>query len=480
MSDVSFLPMHQVERIHFVGIGGAGMSGIAEVFRNLGYRVTGSDLNSNRMTDHLESIGVTINYCHVESNVVDADVVVYSSAVAMNNPELVAARESRIPIVPRAEMLAELMRFRRGIAIAGTHGKTTTTSLIASVMAEGALDPTFVIGGLVHSVNSHARLGSGNYLVCEADESDASFLLLNPLMAVLTNIDADHMDTYGGSFDKLRDSFIEFFKRLPFYGVAIVCLDDANIVEILPEIRTRVVTYGVHSDADICARNVTADGARCAFEVYLKDQDISFPVELNMPGEHNVQNSLAAIAVAMELGIERDSVANALTRFQGISRRCQYRGETKLADKLVAVVDDYGHHPREIAATCQAVRAGWPGRRLVVAFQPHRYTRTRDLFEDFVECLSAADALIMLEVYSAGEEPIVGADSRALCRAIRNRGKVEPIFASGHDELLDVLALTVMEHDVLLILGAGNIGRVAEQFNYRRTNGADLSIESVR
>lgn len=466
MSDVTIMPMHQVERIHFVGIGGAGMSGIAEVFRNLGYHISGSDLSKNRMTEHLESIGVKVSFQHTADNVDNVDVVVFSSAVDKDNPELVAAREARIPIVPRAEMLVELMRFRRGIAVAGTHGKTTTTSLIASVMAEGALDPTFVIGGLVHSVNSHARLGSGNYLVCEADESDASFLLLNPLMAVLTNIDADHMDTYGGDFEKLRESFIEFFKRLPFYGVAIVCLDDPNVSKIIPEIRSRVITYGMHRDADVRALNVRPDQGRCSFDVQVRGMDESFQVELNMPGEHNVENSLAAIAVATELGLSRDAITRALTKFEGVSRRCQYKGETSLAGKRVSIIDDYGHHPREITATCAAVRAGWPNRRLVVAFQPHRYTRTRDLFEDFVESLSLPDALVMLEVYAAGEEVIPGADSRALCRSIRTRGKVEPIFAQGHDELIEVLGDIIRDNDVVLVLGAGNIGRLIEQFEF--------------
>ncbi|MGR8946876.1 MAG: UDP-N-acetylmuramate--L-alanine ligase [Gammaproteobacteria bacterium] len=466
MPDISTLPMHQVERIHFVGIGGAGMSGIAEVFRNLGYRVTGSDLAKNRMTEHLESIGVGVVFEHAAANIVDADVVVYSSAVNDQNPELIAAREARIPIVPRAEMLVELMRFRRGIAVAGTHGKTTTTSLIASVMAEGGLDPTFVIGGLVHSVNSHARLGSGNYLVCEADESDASFLLLNPLMAVLTNIDADHMDTYGGDFEKLRDSFVTFFRRLPFYGVAIVCLDDPNIATILPEIRARVLTYGMHADADVRAVNIVPDGQRCRFEVEIRENKKSFPVTLNMPGHHNVQNCLAAIAVATELGLREDAVARALMTFQGVSRRCQYRGDAILAGKRVTVIDDYGHHPREISATCEAVRGGWPGRRLIVAFQPHRYTRTRDLFEDFVETLSAADALVILEIYSAGEEVIPGADSRALCRAIRARGKIEPVFAPAHDEMVEILCDITQPDDVILVLGAGNIGRLIERFEF--------------
>ena len=466
MSDISTLPMHQVERIHFVGIGGAGMCGIAEVFRNLGYRISGSDLHKNRMTEHLEKIGVQVSYQHDESNVSDADVVVYSSAVDDDNPELVAAREARIPIVPRAEMLVELMRFRRGIAVAGTHGKTTTTSLIAAVLAEGGLDPTFVIGGLVHSVNSHARLGSGSYLVCEADESDASFLLLNPLMAVLTNIDADHMDTYEGDFGKLRESFVTFFRRLPFYGVAIVCLDDANIVDALPDIRARVVTYGINSEADVRGINIRADGMRCHFDVVVAGHDAPYPVTLNMPGRHNVQNCLAAIAVALELGLSEQAVTRALESFQGVGRRCQYRGEILLNGKKVALIDDYGHHPREITATCQAVREGWPGKRLVVAFQPHRYSRTRDLFEDFVEALSLPDTLVMLEIYAAGEDPVPGADARALCRAVRARGKVEPLFAPTDSDMVEILADVVEDDDVLLILGAGNIGRIIERFSF--------------
>ena len=466
MSDISTLPMHQVERIHFVGIGGAGMSGIAEVFRNLGYRVTGSDLNKNRMTEHLESIGVSVASTHHESNVSNADVVVYSSAVDENNPELVAARTARIPTVPRAEMLVELMRFRRGIAVAGTHGKTTTTSLIAEVLAEGGLDPTFVIGGLVHSVNSHARLGSGNYLVCEADESDASFLLLNPLIAVLTNIDADHMDTYEGDFEKLRESFITFFRRLPFYGVAIVCVDDANIVDTLPEIRTRIVTYGINAPADVRAINIQADGTRCHFDVAVAENEKTYPVTLNMPGRHNVQNCLAAIAVAIELGLSQEAVVRALGSYQGVGRRCQYRGEVVLKGNQASLIDDYGHHPREIVATCEAVRDGWPGRRLVVAFQPHRYSRTRDLFEDFVDALSLPDVLVMLEVYAAGEDPIPGADARALCRAIRTRGKVEPIFAASDADLMEVLRDIVEQDDVLLVLGAGNIGRIVDHFDF--------------
>ena len=323
-----------------------------------------------------------------------------------------------------------------------------------------------MIGGLVHSVNSHARLGSGNYLVCEADESDASFLLLNPLMAVLTNIDADHMDTYEGDFEKLYESFVTFFRRLPFYGVAIVCLDDPNIAAMVPDIRTRVLTYGIESDADVRAQNIVADGQRCSFDVQIKPNETSFAVTLNMPGQHNVQNCLAAIAVATELGLNEQAVVRALSTFQGVSRRCQYRGDVLLAGKRAALIDDYGHHPREISATCAAVREGWPNRRLVVAFQPHRYTRTRDLFEDFVETLSAADALVMLELYAAGEEPIPGADSRALCRAIRTRGRIEPIFAAGHDEMEQILSDIVEENDVILILGAGNIGRVVERFEF--------------
>ncbi len=460
------LPMQHVRRIHFVGIGGAGMSGIAEVFSNLGYDVSGSDRSANRMTAHLKSIGVSVFDNHQEKNIVGADVVVYSSAIAEDNIELVTARRDRIPIVPRAEMLAELMRFKRGIAVAGTHGKTTTTSLIASILAEGGMDPTFVIGGLVHSVNSHARLGTGDFLVAEADESDASFLLLNPLMAVLTNIDADHMETYEGDFDKLRGGFIEFFKRLPFYGVAVVCIDDANALSMLPELRTRVLTYGTHEQADIRGFDFQQIENTSTYNVQIRDSTQVLPIKLNMPGEHNMLNSLAAIAIAKELRISNEAIASALESFQGVGRRCQWMGETRIGATPVAVIDDYGHHPSEIRVTIKAVRSGWPEKRLLVVFQPHRFSRTRDLFEDFVDVLTATDALVVLEVYPAGEHPIPGADGRALCGAIRRRGKVDPVFVADTGQLTEVLEGIAEAGDILLLLGAGSIGRVAEGMTF--------------
>jgi len=380
-------PMQHVRRIHFVGIGGTGMSGIAEVLNNLGYDVSGSDRSVNRMTQHLMSIGVSVFDTHDERNIEGADVVVYSSAIPSDNVELAAARRQRIPAIPRAEMLAELMRFKRGIAVAGTHGKTTTTTLIASVLAEAGMDPTFVIGGLVHSVNSHARLGTGDFLVAEADESDASFLLLNPLIAVLTNIDADHMETYDGDFGKLRSSFIEFFKRLPFYGVAVVCIDDPHANSVLPELHTRVVTYGTSEDADIRGFDFEQTEGVSSFKVAQQASSEVLSVTLNMPGEHNMLNALAAIAIAFELRVPSTAIASALSSFQGVGRRCQWMGETRIGTARVSVIDDYGHHPSEIRVTIKAVREGWPGRRLLVAFQPHRYTRTRDLLSTFCRWL---------------------------------------------------------------------------------------------
>ncbi len=462
MHESDNLPMRDVRQIHFVGIGGAGMSGIAEVFNNLGYTVSGSDLNANRMTAHLASVGVSIFKNHERKNITGADVVVYSSAIPENNVELLEAQEQRIPTVPRAEMLAELMRFKRGIAVAGTHGKTTTTSLVASILAEGEMDPTFVIGGLVHAVNSHARLGSGDFLVAEADESDASFLLLNPLIAVLTNIDADHMGTYDGDFGKLRATFVEFFKRLPFYGVAIVCIDDPVVYSILPELRTRVVTYGTHDQADVRGLEFHQNGRTSSFKVVRRNSSEVLSVRLNMPGEHNMLNSLAAIAVAFELRIPHETISSALSSFQGIGRRCEWMGETQIGEAVIAVIDDYAHHPSELRVTIKAVRAGWPDRRLLVAFQPHRYSRTRDLFEDFVEVLNTVDALVVLEVYPAGENPIPGADGRSLCGAIRQRGQVDPVFVSDTEMLGDVLKNIARTGDVLLLSGAGSIGRVAD------------------
>ena len=460
-SDVG--PMQNVRRIHFVGIGGAGMSGIAEVLNNLGYEISGSDHSSNRMTQHLQTIGVTVFDHHDEQNIEGSDVVVYSTAIPRDNVELVSARGKRIPTVPRAEMLAELMRFRRGIAVAGTHGKTTTTSLIAAILAEAGMDPTFVIGGLVHSVDSHARLGAGDFLVAEADESDASFLLLNPLMAVLTNIDADHMETYGGDFCRLRTSFIDFFKRLPFYGVAVVCIDDPNANTMLAELHSRVVTYGTHERADIRGFDFRQLAGKSTYKVAQHNSPDILDVTLNMPGEHNM---LGAIAVASELRVPGEAIVKALSSFQGIGRRCQWMGETRIGSARVSVIDDYGHHPSEIRVTVKAVRDSWPGRRLLVAFQPHRYTRTRDLFEDFVDALTTVDALAVLDVYPAGEEPIPGADGRALCRAIRLRGKVDPIFVPELGQFIDVLGGIAKNGDIVLLLGAGSIGRVAELMQF--------------
>ena len=455
--------MHRVEHIHFIGVGGAGMSGIAEVLRNIGYRVSGSDTSESRVTAHLRDAGVEVVIGHAEHNIADADVVVYSSAVKADNVELEAARARRIPTVPRAEMLAELMRFRHGIAIAGTHGKTTTTSLVAAVLAEAELDPTFVVGGLVRSINAHARLGEGKYLVAEADESDGSFLLLQPLMAVLTNVDADHMTTYEGDFSLLKSAFVEFFRRLPFYGVACVCLDDEHAASLIPEIRARVITYGFHADADVRGHGLRHVDGREHFSVSCRFAETGGEFELNLPGEHNVQNALGAIAVALELGIAPAAIRRALARFEGIARRCQIHPEVALGGHAVTLVDDYGHHPRELDAVLATIRRRWPGRRLVVVFQPHRYTRTRDLLDDFADVLSRADVLVLLEVYAAGEAPIAGADGRALARAIRSRGQVEPVFVDDPRKVIEVVGGLVQDGDVVAMLGAGNIGHIAEE-----------------
>jgi UDP-N-acetylmuramate--alanine ligase len=447
----------RVRALHFVGIGGSGMGGIAEVLLNLGYRVTGSDLRRNTVTEHLEALGATVYEGHDAGHVAGADAVVTSSAVDETNPEVRAARARRLPVVPRAEMLAELMRFRYGIAVAGTHGKTTTTSLVASLLAEAGLDPTFVIGGRLNSAASHARLGSGRYLVAEADESDASFLYLNPLLAVVTNIDADHLGTYEGDFQRLRSTFVEFLHHLPFYGLAVLCIDDPEIRGLLDSVSRPVRTYGFADDADVRGLDVSHDGLKSRFTVSIAGEP-PFPVTLNLPGRHNVLNALAAIAVARELDVPEDTIRTALDRFEGIGRRFQVYGDLALGGGAVTLVDDYGHHPREVAAVIDAVRAGWPGRRLVVAFQPHRFSRTRDLFDDFARVLSQADALIVTEVYAAGESPIAGADGRSLCRAIRVRGEVSPVFAESVDELCRVLPGVVEDGDLVLTLGAGSIG----------------------
>ena len=463
--------MRRIRRIHFVGVGGVGMGGIAEVLLNMGYQVSGSDLRENNITRRLVDLGAKIIIGHDKKHIKAVDVIVTSTAIQNDNPEVVAAHEHRLPVVPRAEMLAEIMRFRHGIAVAGTHGKTTTTSLIASVLAEGGLDPTYVIGGRLNSTGSNAKLGESQYLVAEADESDASFLYLQPMMAVVTNIDADHMQTYEGDFSRLRNTFVEFLHHLPFYGLAIVCVDDPVVREILPEITRPVVTYGLEGDVDVLARDIRQKGGVTEFSVIRRDIKTPLSVTLNMPGKHNVLNALAAIAVAHELGVDDASILNALKQFQGIDRRFQSYGETKIEKGKVLVIDDYAHHPREIMAAIEAARSGWPDRRLVIAFQPHRYTRTRDLFEDFTIVLSEADVLVILDVYPAGEEVIAGADGRTLCRAIRNRGQVDPVFVEKIEGLPGTICDLLQDKDVLLILGAGNIGSIASSLPNKLMGG---------
>ncbi|MEZ5542494.1 MAG: UDP-N-acetylmuramate--L-alanine ligase [Pseudomonadota bacterium] len=455
--------MGRVRRVHFIGIGGAGMSGIAEVLHNLGYEVSGSDKRESAVTRRLATLGIAVSIGHAAAHVAECDAVVVSTAIRQDNPELLAARERRIPVVPRAEMLAELMRFRFGIGVAGTHGKTTTTSLIASLLAEGGLDPTFVIGGLLNSAASHAQLGAGHYLVAEADESDASFLYLQPSMAVVTNIDADHLSTYEGDFERLRQTFIEFLHHLPFYGLAVLCLDDPVIREILPEVTRPVITYGLDAAADVHATNVRQERAQTHFTAHRRERTEALTITLNLPGRHNVQNALAAIAVATELGVSDAHIQRALAQFQGIGRRFQIAGEIATAKGQVLLIDDYGHHPRELAPTIAAARAGWPGRRLVVVFQPHRYTRTRDLFDDFAQVLSEVDVLVLCEVYPAGEAPIAGADGRALARGIRARGQVDPVFVDDIEALPAVLSDLLAAGDVLLTLGAGDIGAASQR-----------------
>ena len=454
---------HKVKRVHFVGIGGAGMSGIAEVLLTQGYGVSGSDLTQGAVTRRLSALGARVTLGHAAANVAEADVVVASSAVPADNVELVVARERGIPVIPRALMLSELMRLKQGIAVAGTHGKTTTTSLIASVLAEGGLDPTFVIGGRLLSADAHARLGSGEFLVAEADESDASFLVLQPVLAVITNIDADHMETYGHDFARLKEAFAHFALRLPFYGVAVLCVDDANVREIMPAITKPIVTYGLAEDARVRAAGVTHVAGRMQFVARSEGRG-DLPVELNLAGVHNVQNALAAIAVGREVGVADAAIAKALSDFKGVGRRFQRHGEVQLAGGgRYTLVDDYGHHPAEMAATLAAARGSFPGRRLLLAFQPHRYTRTRDLFEDFVKILSTADALVLAEVYPAGESPIVAADSRALARALRVAGKVEPLFVEDVSGVAEAIRSVVRDGDVVLTMGAGSIGGVAQQ-----------------
>lgn len=460
MTSVGTDRMRRINTIHFVGIGGSGMGGIAEVLLNLGYKVQGSDLKPNAVTARLAKLGAKIAFGHVAQNVAGADVVVVSSAVAKDNPELLAAKETRIPVVPRAEMLGELMRFRYSIAVAGTHGKTTTTSLVASILAEGGEDPTFVIGGRLKSADSNARLGTGHYLVAEADESDASFTHLQPLIAIVTNIDNDHLVTHDGDFERLKRSFVEFLHNLPFYGLAVVCNDDEHSRSILDRVGRPIITYGLSEGADLRAVNIRPRGLQTDFQV-VRAAGTPFDVTVNLPGTHNVLNSLAAIAVGLEIGVDEKAIGRALASFQGIDRRLQHIADVDTPSGRVTIVDDYGHHPTEVAATLQALRQGYAGRRLVLAFQPHRYTRTRDLIDDFGKVLSAADALLVTEVYAAGEAPIAGADGRAICRAVRSRGQVEPVFVEKAEDLAAALADVIRDNDVIVTMGAGHISAVS-------------------
>lgn len=459
--------MRRINTIHFVGIGGSGMGGIAEVLINLGYAVQGSDLKENAVTQHLGRIGARISIGHVAENIVGADVVVVSSAISRGNPEVDAALDKRIPVVARAEMLGELMRFRYSIAVAGTHGKTTTTSLVASILAEGGEDPTFVIGGRLKSAGTNARLGAGRYLVAEADESDASFTHLQPLIAIVTNIDNDHLVTHGGNFELLKQSFVEFLHNLPFYGLAVLCLDDAHVRSIVQSVGRPIVSYGLSSeDADVRAMNISRNGLQTNFDV-VRASGKPLNVTVNLPGTHNVLNSLAAIVVASELGIDDGAIQRALVNFQGIDRRLQHIADVETAAGRVTIIDDYGHHPTEVAATLEALRQGYPDRRLVLAFQPHRYTRTHDLIDDFSKALSKADALLVTEVYAAGEAPIPGADGRAICRAVRGRGNVEPIFVDKVEQLAESLADVIEDGDVIVTMGAGHISAVSHELPQR-------------
>ncbi len=457
--------MRRIKRIHFVGIGGVGMCGIAEVLLNQGYEIAGSDLRRSPTVERLEQLGMKIYIGHQQSNIENVDAVVVSSAVGESNPEVQAAREQRVPVVRRAEMLAELMRYRHGIAVAGTHGKTTTTSLMASVLAQAGVDPTFVIGGRLTSAGTNARLGDSRYLVAEADESDASFLHLQPMVSIVTNIDADHMSTYGGDFNQLKKTFVDFLHNLPFYGLAVMCTDDPVVTEILPQISRPVLTYGFNEEADFRAESVSQDGMKTHFVAVRPEPHKPIQVTLNMPGHHNVLNALSCIAVATDEGINDEAIIEGLGQFQGVGRRFQVMGDFALPNKEneapVTLVDDYGHHPTEVAATIAAIRSGWPDKRTVMIYQPHRYSRTRDLYEDFVHVLSEVDVLLLMEVYPAGEDPIAGADSRSLCRSIRQRGQIDPIFVESPEVVNSILQNILEPGDLLLTQGAGNIGALA-------------------
>jgi UDP-N-acetylmuramate--alanine ligase len=470
MTQIATDRMRRIKCIHFVGIGGAGMGGIAEVLVNLGYQVQGSDLKPNAVTQRLSGLGAKIKFGHSAENVANADVIVVSTAVASHNPEVVHAHAKRIPIVKRAEMLGELMRFRYSIAVAGTHGKTTTTSMVSSLLAEGGLDPTFVIGGRLKSAGTNARLGTGKYLVAEADESDASFMHLQPMIAIVTNVDADHLATHEGDFEKLKQSFVDFLHNLPFYGMAVVCTDDAQAASLLPRINRPIVTYGIESLADVRATNIERHGMQSKFDV-LRAGRAPLRVSVNLPGTHNVLNALAAIAVATELEVSDSAIQHALASFQGIDRRLQQYGDVETPNGRVTIVDDYGHHPTEIAATLEAIKQGWSGRRIVLAFEPHRYTRTRDLLDDFARVLATVDALIVTEVYAAGEAPIAGADGKAICRAVRSHGRVEPVFVDKVENLSLALARIVQDGDVVVTMGAGSIGGVPAELVNSLTKG---------
>ena len=460
---------HKVKHIHFVGIGGSGMSGIAEVLLNLDYKISGSDLSDSTTTKRLSSLGATVYIGHAGHYIESADAVVTSSVIKSDNPEVLAARANNIPVVPRAIMLAELLKLRQGIGVAGTHGKTTTTSLIASVLAQAGMDPTFIIGGKLEAAGSHAKLGSGEFIVVEADESDASFLYLQPMLAVVTNIDADHMETYDHNFNKLKKAFVDFLQHLPFYGMAVLCVDDPNVREIIPTITKPITTYGLSDTAQIRATNISHCKGQMHFTALIgvNENSRKLDIKLNLPGLHNVQNALAAIAVGNELGVSDTSIIKALNKFKGVGRRFQRCGDIKLSGRNKNVnftlVDDYGHHPVEIAATINAARGAFPSRRLIVAFQPHRYTRTRDVFEDFVKVLSTTDVLLLTEVYSAGETPIVAADGKSLVRAIRVQGKVEPIFIETVEELPAAIFNVIENEDVVLVMGAGSVGSVVQK-----------------
>ncbi|WP_421419790.1 UDP-N-acetylmuramate--L-alanine ligase [Pseudoalteromonas lipolytica] len=465
--------MRRIDTIHFIGIGGAGMGGIAEVLAFEGYRITGSDIAHSAMTERLIHVGAEVFIGHDENNVKDASVVVVSSAINDQNPEIKAAKAARIPIVRRAEMLAELMRFRHGIAVAGTHGKTTTTSLIASIYAQAGLDPTFIIGGLLNSAGSNAKVGKSDFLIAEADESDASFLHLQPMVSVITNIEEDHMDTYGGSFEKMKDTYVDFIHNLPFYGLAVVCIDSEVAAELIPRFGRPVITYGESADADYRMVDFSQAANTCSFNVVNKHGE-SLAVSLNMPGKHNALNATAAIAVAKDQNIANNAILEALVKFEGVGRRFQHYGTFENERGNVMLVDDYGHHPSEVAATIAAVREGWPDKRLVMVYQPHRYSRTRDLYEDFVKVLADVDQLLLLDVYAAGEEPIVGADSKSLCRSLRQRGK-EPLHVASSAELAGVLADVMQDNDLVLTQGAGNIGQLV-----KKLAASNLSIEQLK